>query len=38
MISKWCQNTIQPNLKPLNEIADLLGIDITELIVSKNKK
>ncbi len=37
-VSKWCQNTIQPDLKTLNEISELLGVDITELIVSKNKK
>ena len=37
-VSKWCQNTIQPDLKTLNEIADLLEVDVTELIVSKSKK
>ena len=37
-VSKWCQNTMQPDLKPLNKISDLLGVDVTELIVSKNKK
>jgi transcriptional regulator with XRE-family HTH domain len=37
-VSKWCQNTIQPDLKTLNKIADLLNVDITELIVSKNKQ
>lgn len=37
-VSKWCQNTIQPDLKTLNVISELLGVDITELIVSKNKK
>ena len=37
-VSKWCQNTIQPDLKTIYEIADLLGVDATELIVSKNKK
>lgn len=37
-VSKWCQNTIQPDLKTLNDISDLLGVDVTELIVSKNKK
>lgn len=38
IVSKWCQNTIQPDLKTLNQIAELLGVDITELIVRKNKK
>ena len=37
-VSKWCQNTIQPDLKTLNEVSDLLGVDVTELIVSKNKQ
>lgn len=37
-ISKWCQNAIQPDLKTLNEIADLLSVDVVELIVSKNKQ
>lgn len=37
-ISKWCQNVIQPDLKTLNEIADLLSVDVVELIVSKNKQ
>ena len=37
-VSKWCQNTIQPDLKTLNEIAYLLEVDVTELIVSKSKK
>lgn len=37
-VSKWCQNTIQPDLKTLNDIADLLSVDVTELIVSKNKQ
>lgn len=37
-VSKWCRNTIQPDLKTLNVIADLLEVDVTELIVSKDKK
>ena len=37
-VSKWCQNSIQPDLKTLNDIADLLGVDVTELIVSKTKR
>ena len=37
-VSKWCSNSIQPDLNTLNEISDLLGVDITELIVSKTKK
>lgn len=36
-VSKWCQNSIQPDLKTLNTIADILNIDVKELIVSNNK-
>ena len=35
-ISKWCSNTVQPDLKTLNDIADLLKLDVKELIVSNN--
>lgn len=33
-ISKWCQNNIQPDLQTLNSIANLLHIDVKELLVS----
>jgi transcriptional regulator with XRE-family HTH domain len=33
-VSKWCSNTVQPDLQTLNDIANLLSIDIKELIVS----
>lgn len=36
-VSKWCSNTVQPDLKTLNEIANLLHIDVKELLVSNNK-
>lgn len=36
--SRWCSNASQPDLKTLNQIADLLGVDIIELLISKNKK
>lgn len=36
-ISKWCGNNSQPDLKTLNEIATVLGIDVKELLVSNNK-
>ena len=36
-VSKWCTNTIQPYLVTLDKIADLLSIDIKELINSKKK-
>lgn len=33
-ISKWCTNTIQPDLPTLNLIAELLDVDIKDLIQS----
>lgn len=36
-VSKWCTNTIQPDLVTLDKISDLLSIDIKELINSKKK-
>lgn len=32
-VSKWCTNTSQPDLASLLKIADLLEVDIRELIV-----
>ena len=31
-VSKWCSNTIQPDLATLDKIATLLNVDIRELI------
>lgn len=33
-VSKWCTNTIQPDLMTLIQIAKLLDIDIKDLILS----
>ena len=33
-VSKWCQNTIQPDVNTLSEIALLLNVDIRDLLVS----
>ena len=33
-VSKWCQNTIQPDLKTLNEITNFLKVDVKDLLVS----
>ena len=33
-VSKWCQNTIQPDLKTLSESANLLKVDVKDLLVS----
>ena len=35
-VSKWCTNTIQPDLPTLNRIAELLDIDPRELINGKD--
>jgi len=37
-VSQWCSNTVQPPISKLNEIADAIGCDITDLLVSKKKK
>lgn len=33
-VSKWCKNSIQPDIKTLNEIANLLDVDVKDLLVS----
>ena len=35
-VSKWCSNTVQPDRKTLNEIADVLKVDVKDLLVSNN--
>ena len=35
-VSKWCSNTTQPPLGMLVNIANLLKVDIKELINEKN--
>jgi putative transcriptional regulator len=37
MVNSYVQNRRQPSLEVLNEIADILDIDIKELIVSNKK-
>jgi len=37
-VSKWCTNSSQPDLASLLKIADLLGVDIKELIVREYKQ
>lgn len=32
-VSKWCQNTVQPDLQTLDKISRLLDVDIRELLV-----
>lgn len=36
-ISRWCTNEIQPSLENLYKIAQVLDIDIKDLINSSNK-
>ena len=33
-ISKWCSNTTKPTLQTLDKIAELLEIDMRELLTS----
>ena len=37
-VSKWCTNSSQPDLNSLLKIADLLKVDIKELIVREYKQ
>ena len=32
-VSKWCTNTTQPDLQTLSTIAEVLGVNIRELLV-----
>lgn len=31
-VSKWCQNTVQPDLSTLDRIAKLLNVDVSILL------
>jgi len=35
--SKWCSNTVQPDPKTLNNIANVLQVGVKDLIVSNSK-
>lgn len=37
-VSKWCTNTMQPNLETLVEIAKILEVDTKDLLWSIKKK
>jgi transcriptional regulator with XRE-family HTH domain len=37
-VSKWCTNRNQPTVETLFEIAEVLGVDVCELLVTKTKK
>lgn len=36
-ISKWCSNSIQPDLQTLDKIAKLLDVDVKDLLNSTKK-
>lgn len=33
-VSKWCRNEMQPRVETLFQIADVLDVDVRELLVS----
>jgi putative transcriptional regulator len=35
-VSRWCTNEMQPSLETLTEIAEVLGVDVRELLISTN--
>lgn len=37
-ISNWCINKSQPHLKDLYRIAEILKVDVCELLISKEDK
>lgn len=37
-VSKWCSNVSQPDLATLVKVAELLEVDVQELIVATNRK
>lgn len=34
-VSKWCSNSVQPDLNTLDQIASLLDVNIKDLLVDK---
>ena len=36
-VSKWCSNSIQPDLQTLDKIAKLLDVDVKDLLNSTEK-
>lgn len=37
-VSKWCQNTIQPDLQTLEKIAQILDVDKRDLLTPTKKQ
>ena len=36
-VSKWCSNSVQPDLNTLDKIAKLLDVDVKDLLNSTEK-
>lgn len=36
-VSKWCTNEVQPTMKSLFRIADVMDVDVRELLVPNRK-
>ena len=36
-VSKWCSNAAQPDIPTLSRIADVLEVDIRDLLVGKEE-
>ena len=36
-VSKWCQNTVQPDVKTLDKIAELLNVSIKDLLIDNRE-
>jgi len=36
-VSRWCTNHMQPPIETLSEIAEAIGVDIRELLVSQKE-
>lgn len=36
-ISKWCSNTVQPDLATLNTIAQIIDVNVKDLLISNKE-
>jgi transcriptional regulator with XRE-family HTH domain len=36
-VSKWCTNSMQPTIEKLFAVANVLGVDVRELLVPNKK-
>lgn len=37
-VSRWCTNEMQPSLETLVEIAEILNVDVRELLIATKEK